>query len=65
MLLAGKGRGLYVAPPTMATADAMFARARARALSPSGPFREVQAGLGWSDAVVCSPGLTTTAAGRC
>ena len=26
MLLAGKGRGLYVALPTMATADAMFAR---------------------------------------
>ena len=28
MLLAGKGRGLYLALPTMATADAMFARAR-------------------------------------
>ena len=28
MLLAGKGRGLYVALPTMATADAMFARLR-------------------------------------
>lgn len=27
MLLAGKGRGLYFALPTMATADAMFARA--------------------------------------
>lgn len=27
MLAAGKGRGLYVALPTMATADAMFARA--------------------------------------
>ncbi|WP_207101397.1 CRISPR-associated helicase Cas3' [Paracoccus shandongensis] len=28
MLCAGKGRGLYVALPTMATADAMFRRAR-------------------------------------
>ena len=28
MLLAGKGRGFYVALPTMATADAMFARLR-------------------------------------
>ncbi len=29
MLAAGKGRGLYFALPTMATADAMFVRARA------------------------------------
>ena len=28
MMQAGKGRGLYIALPTMATADAMFARAR-------------------------------------
>lgn len=73
MLLAGKGRGLYVALPTMATADAMFARARVAVgklfVAPpsltlahgraalSGPFREVQAGMGWSDAVVCGPWL--------
>lgn len=73
MLLAGKGRGLYLALPTMATADAMFARARAvvgKLFSAppsltlahgraglSGEFREVKAGTGWSDDVVCGPWL--------
>lgn len=61
MLLSGKGRGLYFALPTMATADAMFARA-AKVIGQlfdrptltlahgraglSVPFRDVQAGRG-------------------
>jgi CRISPR-associated endonuclease Cas3-HD len=35
MMLAGKGRGLFFALPTMATADAMFARARAAVARPT------------------------------
>ena len=73
MLLAGKGRGLYLALPTMATADAMFRRARgvARKLFASPPsltlahgragisaeFRDVKAQTGWSEDVVCGPWL--------
>ncbi|WP_184154835.1 CRISPR-associated helicase Cas3' [Amaricoccus macauensis] len=73
MLLAGKGRGLYFALPTMATADAMFERARKvmRALFAAPPsltlahgraalspeFREVREQTGWSDTVVCGPWL--------
>ena len=73
MLRAGKGSGLFFALPTMATADAMFLRARrivgdmfeqppsltlahGRA-GLSGAFREVQAGGGASDDVVCGPWL--------
>ena len=39
MLLAGKGRGLYLALPTMATANAMFGRARrvVRRMKPPAP----------------------------
>lgn len=69
MLLAGKGRGLFFALPTMATADAMFHRARGVvgklfAAAPSltlahgraglsAEFRDVKAQTGWSDEVVC------------
>lgn len=73
MLLAGKGQGLYVALPTMATADAMFGRARGVvrklfAAPPSltlahgraglsGEFRDVKARTGWTDDVACGPWL--------
>ena len=73
MLLAGKGRGLYLALPTMATADAMFRRVRrvARGLFATPPsltlahghadlsaeFREVRARSGWSEDVACGPWL--------
>lgn len=73
LLMAGKGRGLYIALPTMATADAMFARTRRviRALFAASPsltlahgravlsadFREVQATAPNSDAPVCGPWL--------
>lgn len=73
MLLAGKGRGLYLALPTMATADAMFRRARdvARRLFVAPPsltlahgraglsveFRDVKARSGWSEDVICGPWL--------
>lgn len=73
MLLAGKGRGIYFALPTMATADAMFRRARgvARRLFTTPPsltlahgraglssdFRDVKARTGWSDDVACGPWL--------
>lgn len=73
MLLAGKGRGLYLALPTMATADAMFRRARraVRNLFEAPPsltlahgrdalsaeFRDVKVRSGWSDDVVCGPWL--------
>lgn len=73
MLLAGKGRGLYFALPTMATADAMFGRARGvvRKLFTAPPsltlahgraglsaeFRDVKARTGWTDDVACGPWL--------
>lgn len=72
MLAAGKGRGLYFALPTMATADAMFARARSvigRMLetpsltlahgraSLSNPFRDLVGQASLSDDVICSPWL--------
>ncbi|TPE47901.1 CRISPR-associated helicase Cas3' [Amaricoccus solimangrovi] len=73
MLLASKGRGLYLALPTMATADAMFRRARdvARRIFVTPPsltlahgraglsveFREVMARSGWSEDVICGPWL--------
>lgn len=73
MLLAGKGRGLYFALPTMATADAMFRRARraVRGLFETRPsltlahgraalsaeFRDVKVRSGWSDDVACGPWL--------
>lgn len=73
MLLAGKGQGLYLALPTMATANAMFGRARrvVRRLFAAPPsltlahghaglsveFRDVQARSGWSDDVACGPWL--------
>lgn len=74
MMLAGKGRGLYFGLPTMATADAMFGRARriVRALFAAPPsltlahgragimpeFSEVKAASGWSEDVVCGPWLS-------
>lgn len=73
MLLAGKGRGLFFALPTMATADAMFARAAkvvGRMLNRptltlahgraglSMPFRDLQYdGGGGSDDVTCTEWL--------
>lgn len=73
MLVAGKGRGMYVALPTMATADAMFRRMRgmARRLFDTPPsltlahghaglsaeYRDVRARTGWSDDVICGPWL--------
>ena len=73
MLLAGKGNGVFVALPTMATADAMFARAKGfvRRLFEAPPsltlahgrsalsdgFREVQGAAIASDDAVCSPWL--------
>lgn len=73
MMLAGKGRGLFFALPTMATADAMFARSRriVRRLFEGAPsltlahgragisaeFREVQGGAPGSDDAVCAPWL--------
>lgn len=72
MLAAGKGRGLYFALPTMATADAMFMRAatvmgrlfqtpsltlaHGRA-SLSEPFRDLIGRSAISDDVVCAPWL--------
>lgn len=72
MLAAGKGRGLYFALPTMATADAMFVRARAvigdlfetptltlahgRA-GLSNPFRDLVGETFGSDDMVCTPWL--------
>lgn len=74
MMLAGKGRGLFFALPTMATADAMFARARGmvRRLFADPPsltlahgrsslstgFREVRNTAPGSDDPVCGPWLT-------
>ncbi|MDR0809098.1 MAG: CRISPR-associated helicase Cas3' [Gemmobacter sp.] len=72
MLLAGKGRGLFFALPTMATADAMFIRASTvvgRMLDRptltlahgraglSVPFRDLQYGGGGSDDVTCTEWL--------
>ncbi len=72
MLLAGKGRGLFFALPTMATADAMFIRASAvvgRMLDCptltlahgraglSVPFRDLQHGRSRSDDVTCTEWL--------
>lgn len=73
MLLAGKGRGLYFALPTMATADAMFGRARrmVRGMFAAPPsltlahgraalsreFREVKGKTAPSDDVVCGDWL--------
>lgn len=72
MLTAGKGRGLYFALPTMATADAMFQRAEkvmgklfdcpsltlahGRA-GLSEHFRQVVGGRGDSDDITCAPWL--------
>lgn len=72
MLLAGKGRGLYFALPTMATADAMFSRAEkvmgklfdrpsltlahGRA-GLSDSFRRVIGGATESDDITCAPWL--------
>lgn len=72
MLVAGKGRGLYFALPTMATADAMFMRAakvigrmfQAPSLtlahgraSLSEPFRDLVGRSAMSDDVICAPWL--------
>ena len=72
MLLAGKGRGLFFALPTMATADAMFVRASGvvgRMLEHptltlahgraglSVPFRDLQHGRSRSDDVTCTEWL--------
>lgn len=73
MLLADKGRGAYLALPTMATADAMFIRARnmVRGLFTRAPsltlahgrsalsseFREVQGTMPGSDAPICGEWL--------
>ncbi|MDQ0507383.1 CRISPR-associated helicase Cas3' [Xanthobacter agilis] len=72
MLIAGKGKGLYFALPTMATADAMFMRAakvigrlfeapsltlaHGRATL-SQPFRDLVGRSAISDDVICAPWL--------
>ncbi|NAZ36457.1 CRISPR-associated helicase Cas3' [Rubellimicrobium sp. CFH 75288] len=72
MLRAGKGRGLFVALPTMATADAMFARLRDVAgrlfeapsltlahgrAGLSVPFRDLRGQPSRSDDATCAPWL--------